>query len=132
MARRIAGVGRVTVSLRRSTTFEAPCGECNSLSRSVVDCAGIFFSAVKMIQSPNALIRQKLRSRCSDVWERGEPRCHLVAAGLKIRAAESARISKRRRILVAGPDRFLRAGEARGKVLLRGPATRKSLPIVRR
>src|SRR5713226_2686693 len=45
MARRIAGVGRVTVSLRKSTTLAAPWGECNSLSGSVGDCSGIFFSA---------------------------------------------------------------------------------------
>jgi hypothetical protein len=45
MARRIAGVGRVTVSLRKSTTLAAPCGEGDSLSGSDVDCAGIFFSA---------------------------------------------------------------------------------------
>jgi hypothetical protein len=34
------------VSLRKSTTLAGPCGECNSLSGSVVDFAGIFFSAV--------------------------------------------------------------------------------------
>src|SRR6266481_2617696 len=125
MARRIARVGRVTVSLRRSTTLATPKGGCNSLSGSVVDCAGIFFSAVKMMQSANALIRRKLRSRCSGVSVLGGRQVHRVREGLKIRAAENDRISKRHRIFADGPDRFPRAGGGRGRVLLPGPAARK-------
>src|SRR5262249_42724212 len=44
MARRMAGVGRVTVSLRRSTTLTSTPPDCSSRSGSVTDCVFMPFS----------------------------------------------------------------------------------------